>query len=313
MAFAFVLLLVLLSSCSSTKPVQEALPEERTVEQVEHSADIVFNSDSGRFEMLLFKDDMSLELRMDGKVIDTGHWTSVAFDYVANMFVYLDNLPFDFEYDPPSTEYRLYVDYEGVQDTLRCGLGSWRGKLKKFLSLEESDGEIICFGSSNFIYWQTMAKDLALYPVHQHTAGVASDEQLLKYAPDLLYRFNPSIVILHVSTADLNAVESLYRELHRNIPDAKFIITGSVPSPNSAENAEAVVAANAAVKAFCDATPDLWFCGFEDLVYDRETGKVDADYFMSDNMHLNRKSRIEIAEGYLLPILDEITGKEGSV
>ncbi|MCR5442164.1 MAG: hypothetical protein K6E89_00260 [Sphaerochaetaceae bacterium] len=260
--------------------------------------------------MLLYKDGMNVELRMDGVVIDTGHWESVAFDFQANMFVYLDTLPFDFDYDPPSTEYRLYVDYDGVKDTLRCGLNEWRGKIRKFLALQENTGEIICYGSSNFIYWLTMSKDLLPYPVHNHTAGVSSDAQLVKHAPELLYAFNPSVVILHVSTADLDSVVALYEELKKNLPEAKFIIAGSVPSPSSADKAEAVVAANAAVRAFCEKTPDLYFCGFEDLVYDSAAGTVNADYFMSDNLHLNRKSRIEIAKRYLIPILDEIYTKE---
>ncbi|MCR5442358.1 MAG: hypothetical protein K6E89_01245, partial [Sphaerochaetaceae bacterium] len=218
---AVLMLSVIIVSCSSTKP---QVAEEPVTSTNQTGADIVFKSDTGRFEMLLYKDGMNVELKMDGEVIDTGHWESVAFDFQANMFVYLDTLPFDFDYDPPSNEYRLYVDYDGVRDTLRCGLNEWRGKIRKFLALEESTGEIICYGSSNFIYWLTMAKDLAPYPVHQHTAGLASDDQLLKYAPDLLYRFNPSIVILHVSTSDLNAVEALYEELHRNLPEAEFII-----------------------------------------------------------------------------------------
>lgn len=295
--------MIIIVSCSSTKP---QVLEETVAAEPQTGADIVFKSDTGRFEMLLYKDGMNVELKMDGEVIDTGLWESVAFDYQANMFVYLDTLPFDFDYDPPSTEYRLYVDYGGVKDTLRCGLNDWRGKIRKHLALEENTGEIICYGSSNFIYWLTISKDLLPYHVHNHTAGVSSDEQLVKYAPDLLYAFDPSVVILHISTADLDAVKALYNELKSNLPDAKFIITGSVLTPKSPENAEAVVAANAKVRAFCDETPDLYFCGFEDLVYDRETRVVNSDYFMSDELHLNRQSRIEIANRYLLPILDSI-------
>jgi len=305
----FLVFCVLLVSCASSEKVQEE-PVEEVVEEVPVVSDgsyISFTSDTGRFELKLYKEDMSVQLKMDGKVIDTGHWTSVSFEFMCNMFLYLDNLPFDFEYDPPSTEYRLYVDYEGVKDTLRCHLNTWYGKLRGLLSLEESSGEIICYGSSNFIYWQTMKKDLAPYPVHQHTAGLSSAKQLIKYAPEALYAYDPSIVILHLSTSNAEEFVELTEEFHKNLPDTVFIATGSVPTPSSIENAEKTIAANKGIEDICNQKDYLVFCDFVDLVYNKETGEIHEEYFMSDGLHLNRMSRIEIANRYLLPILDELT------
>lgn len=295
--------LCLLVSCATTGTAVEPETEKAAASDEPY---ISFTSDTGRFELELFKENMGVKLKMDGKVIDTGHWTSVSFDFMCNMFVYLDNLPFDFEYDPPSTEYRLYVDYEGVSDTMRCHLNTWFGKLKGLLALEESSGEIICYGSSNFIYWQTMKKDLAPYPVHQHTAGLSSASQLIKYAPKALYPFNPSIVILHLSTSNMEEFIQLTEEFHKNLPETVFIATGSVPAPVNPEAAEDGIKANKAVADLCAEKEYLVFCDFTDLVYNQETGEIREDYFMSDKQHLNRKSRIEIANRYLLPILDSI-------
>ncbi len=323
-------LLCLVTACASTEAVSSSVPAEKAASGEQIPADqVVFNGDSGRFRLVLSKTDMSARLYYCGEQIKEGYWTSTSASVGANMLIYIDEKPANLYLNVTDNEYRVSVTWNGESDILRCAFSSWYGKLRNFTSLEESSGEIIFYGASNFAYWTTMKSDLSPFLVHNHAVGGLSDKQLLASADRLLYPYNPSVVVLQTGSNDYSGftdltdeeavIESvmttkteMYEEYHRNLPDARIVVVSGFPTVKKADLTGIILKVNERIKAYCDSNPG-WMTYVEaaTLTYDAESGEYREDYFVEDKLHLTPDARRVLADDYLIPALESIGGVKG--
>lgn len=308
---------------AAAAPVAEEKPAETIPSNL-----IVFKGDQGKLELVLDKDDMSAKLYSFGLQVKQGTWTSAAIGFSSNIQIYIDGKPVNLFFDPLTNEYSIEMQYESIKDVVRCD-SSWMGKTRKFNSLEESNGEIICYGPSNFAYWTTMATDLAPYLVHNHSVGGVTDKQLLEAAPTMVYPYNPKVVMLltgsndYANITDISDVDAvvatlmdakikLYEDIHANLPEARIVVVGGMPTIKRAMFTQIVLIVNEKIEEYCSQHAEyLTYCSLGELTYDVATETYKEDRFLADGLHLTPETRVLMANECILPVLEEIDAPAG--
>ena len=304
--------------------------EEKPSEEIP-SNQIVFTGDDGKLKLVLSKDDMSAKLYKFGIQVKEGFWTSASIGYSANLQIFIDRKPANLFLDPTTNEYSIDMTYDGTHDVMRCDFNSWYGKCRKFNALEDSSGEIICYGASNFAYWTMLERDLAPYLVHNHSVGGVTDKQLLEAAPELLYPYNPKVVMLltgsndYANITDISDADSIvasmmdskiamYEEFHRNLPDARIVVVGGMPTPKRAMYTPLILKVDALIEQYCNMHPDyMTYCSLDGFSYDAGADAYKGELFLSDELHLTPEARITVANDYILPVLENVDAPKGPV
>ncbi|MBQ9809740.1 MAG: hypothetical protein IJM52_01135, partial [Spirochaetales bacterium] len=345
LAFAIVFVsIIALVSCAtassdqsqnSYSPVQTAVSAPSPAEEQQDNAVpkswIVFKGDAGKLELVLSKDDMSAKLYKFGNQVKEGFWTSASIGYGANLQIFIDRMPANLFLDPITNEYSIDMTFDGTHDVMRCDFNSWFGKCRKFNALEESSGEIICYGASNLAYWTMMKRDLAPYLVHNHSVGGVTDKQLLEAAPVLLYPYNPKVVMLltgsndYASITDISDADSIvdsmmdgkiamYEEFQRNLPDSRIVVVGGMPTPKRAMYTPLILKVNELIEQYCAQHSDyMTYCSMDGFSYDEATDTYRNELFLADELHLTPEARITVADDYILPVLEKVDAPKGPV
>lgn len=334
-----ILALFLVSCATGAKPVTaeekavetEVVQTEQTPVNEVPKSQIIFNGDEGKLKLVLSKDDMSAKLYKFDIQVKEGFWTSASIGYGANLQIFIDRKPADLFMDPITNEYSIDMTFDGTHDVMRCAFDSWFGKCRKFNALEKSFGEIICYGASNFAYWTMMERDLAPYLVHNHSVGGVTDKQLLDAAPELLYPYNPKVVMLltgsndYANITDVSDADSIvasmmefkagmFEEFHRNLPDARIVVVGGMPTPKRAMYTPLILKVNELIEQYCARHPDyMTYCSMDGFSYDEATDTYHSDLFLADELHLAPEARITVADDYILPVLEKIDAPKGPV
>jgi len=173
---------------------------------------------------------------------------------------------------------------------------------------ENNQGNIICYGPSNMTFWYSLEKDMLPYCAQNHGLGGCIDEDLMNYAPRLLYPYNPKVVIFQTGSNDIaNGIpletilenkKRMYGMFLENLPEAKFIVCSGLPLPGRPQYWEATVETNALLKGMCEATDRLFYLDASDammgdageeryLAYDGRYFR--PDLYRVDKIHLNKK------------------------
>lgn len=308
---------------SASAPSPAEVQQENTVPK----SWIVFKGDAGKLELVLSKDDMSAKLYKFGNQVKEGFWTCASIGYGSNIQIFIDRKPVNLFLDPITNEYSIDIAFDSTQDILRCDMNSWMGKTRKFVSLEESSSEIICYGASNFAYWTTMNSDLSPYLVHNHSVGGVTDKQLLESAPVLLYPYNPKVVLLLAGSNDYANITDvsdedgiansmmetkikLYEDIHANLPEARIVAVGGMPTIKRAMYTPIILKVNAMIEEYCTQHPEyMTYCSLDGLTY--ENGEYKNEFFLADDLHLTPEARIIMASEYIIPVLEKIDAPKG--
>ena len=77
-------------------------------------------------------------------------------------------------------------------------------------------GEILFYGPSNITLWFSLEKDMAPYKAQNHGMGGCIDDDLMRYAPRLLYPYEPKAVFFQTGSNDIAGGEQ--EEDVRHVP-----------------------------------------------------------------------------------------------
>ncbi len=168
-------------------------------------------------------------------------------------------------------------------------------------------GEIIFYGPSNIQMWYSLEKDMLPYKAQNHGMGGCIDSEMIKYAPRMLYAFDPDIVFFQTGSNDLAIGISLeeiiekkrkmYSLFLENMPQAKLVIMSGLPLPGRMEFWESTEIINNKLKEMCDSTDRLYFMDATDsFLHDRGDDEFELngkyflpEYFRKDMLHLNKR------------------------
>ena len=138
---------------------------------------------------------------------------------------------------------------------------------------EEHQGGIVFYGASNFRLWDTMEEDMASYgypEVVNNGFGGCSDEDLIRYAPQLLFPYEPEVVFIQTGSNDyalsgLDAEEvkknkvEMYSYFAENLPDTTFIVMSGLPLPGRTEYWDNIQTVNAVIEEYCAETERFYY------------------------------------------------------
>lgn len=169
-------------------------------------------------------------------------------------------------------------------------------------------GEIIFYGPSNVQMWYSLEQDMLPYKAQNHGMGGCVDQDMIRYAPRMLYAFRPKAVFFQTGSNDLaegltpeqiiQNKREMYRLFLENMPDTRLVVMSGLPLPGRQQYWEDTVRINRFLEEMCAADDRLYFMDATgDLLgaegpADMETfdGKYfSPQYYRSDGIHLNKK------------------------
>ena len=181
-------------------------------------------------------------------------------------------------------------------------------EIENFVAQDSSEdypkNSLLFVGSSSIRLWNTLAKDMAPYPVIQRGYGGAHLRDAIFFTDQLLGDHQPAMIIGFIANdikgdpADETPgkVKRLFKffvnQVRRKHPDIPFLWVEITPTLSRWEQWEDIQRANEKIKAYCDKTENLYFVETASA-FINEKGLPKSELFIADQLHLN-------AEGYRL-------------
>lgn len=157
-------------------------------------------------------------------------------------------------------------------------------------------GEIVFYGASNFTLWRTMEEDMMPYVVQNHGFGGSTDNDLMAYAEDFLYPYEPNIVFFQTGSNDLAEgltveevianKDKMYTLFRNHLSDATFIVMSGLPLPGRSEYWEDTKLINQELEDYCETHDNMYFIDATSTMLDAE-GNFRPELFKEDGIHLN--------------------------
>ena len=174
-------------------------------------------------------------------------------------------------------------------------------------------GAILFVGSSSFTMWKDVQNYFPGYAIINRGFGGSSLPDVIRYAPDVIYPYQPSQVVIYCgendfttsqnSNADtvVNRFSKLFGMIRKEIPLAHILFVSIKPSPSRAKYMPEMVRANEMIRKYLKKRSRT---GFVD-VYNKmllEDGSPMTDIFLGDKLHMN-KNGYAIWQKAILPHL----------
>ncbi len=160
-------------------------------------------------------------------------------------------------------------------------------------------GAILFVGSSSFAMWKDIKNYFPEYSIINRGFGGSTLTDVIHYASDIIYPYQPSQVVIYCGENDLatsananadtvlNRFSKLFGMIRKEVPNAHILFVSIKPSPSRAKYMPEMVRANELIKKYLKRRPRT---GFVD-VYNKmllDDGSPMQDIFLSDKLHMNK-------------------------
>ncbi len=202
-------------------------------------------------------------------------------------------------------------------------LHTWQGdadKIKETYDVSRKN-EIIFYGASNFSLWDQLDEDLkdAGFTVQNHAFGGSTDADLMEFADQILYPYEPSVIVLQTGSNDyvnlsgtdeekvakcMENKKEMYATFHEKLPEAKIVIMSGLLLPGRSEYTKMTQMINKELQQYADETDYLYYVDAEAMTYDGQDYRTDL--FRKDGIHLNHEGELLWCKDYIVPMLQQI-------
>ncbi len=178
----------------------------------------------------------------------------------------------------------------------------WDAEIQKLEELDQiekdPEGAVLFLGSSSIRRWETIAEDLAPWPVIRRGYGGARFSDMAVFVERLIkrHRFQAAVIFVGNDIAGtekdktpaevLRLVKLIVGTIHAQDDDAEIFLIGITPTPSRFQVWEQIQRANALIADYCAATDKLHFIRTDAIFLD-ESGKPRESLFVEDRLHLN--------------------------
>ena len=207
-----------------------------------------------------------------------------------------------------------------------ASLHSWQKEVDRIREKYSTDRkhEILFYGASNFAMWDQMEEDMAEYKVQNHAFGGSMDTDLVKFADQILYPYDPAVVYFQTGSNDYVMMKGtdeekvakcmaykkqMFRTFHEKLPDAKFVIMSGLLLPGRTQYLDMTLRINRELKELAETEEWLYYVDAEALTYDGKT--LDKSLFREDMIHLNHEGELRWYREYIEPQIRELIEKYG--
>ena len=164
--------------------------------------------------------------------------------------------------------------------------------------IDAPDNALLFLGSSSIRLWETLAQDMAPYPVIQRGYGGAHLRDAIFFTDALLGDYQPAMIIGFIAN-DIKGdpqdespakVKRLFKFFIKQIsarhPETPFLWVEITPTKSRWAQWEEIKVVNQKIKAYCEKTPHLYFVETADAFLTKE-GLPRTELFIEDQLHLN--------------------------
>lgn len=156
--------------------------------------------------------------------------------------------------------------------------------------------QVLFVGGSSIRLWDNLATDMAPVPVLKRGISGAQLRDLLYYADRWITPYRPRAVVIYAGENDLaswwvwpglveDRFQRLVKYLRQRDPTLPILMLAIKPSPRFAARLERQQEANRRLRAYCAATPDLYFVDVASPLLDAQ-GRMRPELYR-DGLHLN--------------------------
>ena len=169
---------------------------------------------------------------------------------------------------------------------------------KTLNKIDAPDNALLFLGSSSIRLWETLAQDMAPYPVIQRGYGGAHLRDAIFFTDALLGDYQPAMIIGFIAN-DIKGdpqdespakVKRLFKFFVKQIrtrhPETPFLWVEITPTKSRWAQWEEIKVVNQKIKAYCEKTPHLYFVETADAFLTKE-GLPRTELFIEDQLHLN--------------------------
>ncbi len=198
----------------------------------------------------------------------------------------------------------LYTQLKIVKGKNEEGVLRWEKNIQAFDSLNDvekySDKAIMFLGSSYIRLWKNIREDVKYSQIIHRGFGGSNLSDVAYYVKRIVYPHHPKAIFIYVGN-DITAGEKdkspdqvleiykyvvkMIREKYPTVPITWFAIS---PSERRWAKWNEVQQANALIKAFCDANPNLYFVDSAHKFLGND-GKLITSLYLDDRLHYNEE------------------------
>ena len=165
--------------------------------------------------------------------------------------------------------------------------------------VEAPENALLFLGSSSIRLWETLAQDMAPYPVIQRGYGGAHLRDAIFYTDALLGDYQPAMIIGFIANdikgdpADESPekVKRLFKfflkQIRERHPVTPFLWVEITPTKSRWAQWEDIKKVNQKIKAYCDKTDNVYFVSTANAFLN-EKGLPKTALFVEDQLHLNK-------------------------
>ena len=174
---------------------------------------------------------------------------------------------------------------------------------------------ILLVGSSSFRKWTDVQSYFPLYPIINRGFGGSSIPDVVSYANDIIFPYNPRQILIYCGENDiagsdtsisgkdvLERFKKLFFLIRSRLPEVSIAFVSMKPSVSREKLWPVMVTGNRLIKKFLSRQKKTAFINVYDAMF-LPDGTVMKDIFLADNLHMNAKGYAiwkRIIEPYLI-------------
>jgi lysophospholipase L1-like esterase len=193
----------------------------------------------------------------------------------------------------------------------------WEKEINAFtdsdLSSAPKTGGVLFVGSSSIRGWRTVADDFPKYRVLNRGFGGSHMEDVIHYAPRVVYPYKPELIVLYAGENDLTAgktvdrvfadFKSFVNGVHERLPKTRIIYISAKPSPARWKLAPVFTELNTLIKDETEKDPRLFFVDIWPPMLNAD-GTPNESLFLGDKLHM-KPAGYKLWQQTLLPALQK--------
>ena len=170
-------------------------------------------------------------------------------------------------------------------------------KKRDSISFPKKDA-ILFVGSSSFRLWKTLKSDFPKYAVINRGFGGSSLPDVIRYADQIIFPYQPKQVIIYCGENDIaggtsakemfSRFKTLFGMIREKLPNATITFVSMKPSPSRYKFIDEVREGNSLVRDFLKSHKNTSYVDlFSPML--KPDGKPDESLFVEDMLHMNKK------------------------
>ena len=175
------------------------------------------------------------------------------------------------------------------------------------------DLPVLLVGSSSFTFWKDAQAAFPNYKILNRGFGGSSLTDLIYFAPQVLFAYHPSQIIIYCGENDIAATpaaapkevlarfKTLFRMIRRKWSEVPVIYVSIKPSPARWQLEPQFVEANRRISAYLHHKKKAVFLDVHTHMLD-SLGNTRPELYISDRLHMNQEG-YKIWKNLLLPLL----------